>query len=363
MASSSTRHKGFFATLFGGGADQEEDEADIKVASTKADQVRASVKKPAASSALPGVEIADVPTEGASQPKPEKPGTIIAALPPQDVPLPLKAPRPEVDVGPAAPDDAAAEADEPQVAINIPLPTRRPDYSPPAEVRDVAGLRHDGGKAGVYAANADQLAALLAGRTGQQDKTRTAEWVDPRPVPTLAAFAGPLPSARPAVETNTASIALLPERRPTYEPSEPDVAPAVFMTEDKSGKGDRLGSAASPRLAVLERPAGVSAAAALASGVRTAGKHARRVSASASPQPKSFEMPIHDEIVRWAVQHRSFNPAIASSMAPSLAYNIVRSMPRMVYTTGFRAGGHAQDASRFSGNAVTFLPVARFSAD
>jgi len=363
MASSSTRHKGFFATLFGGGgADQEEDEADIKVASTKADQVRAAVRKPASSDTLPGVEIAGVPAQGASQPKPEKPGAIVAALPPQDVPLPLKAPRPDVDVGPVGADSAADQADEPQVAINIPLPTRRPDYSPPAEVRDVASLKDDGRKSEVSVADADQLAALLAGRTPAQAE-RDGERADPRPVPTLAAFSGQLPSARPAVTSDGGMIAMLPQQRPHYEPRESDIAPAVFRVENKSGKGDRLVEDASPRLALLDRPAGVSATAAVGSGVRTTGKHARHAAAPANPGRKSFEVPVHSEIVRWAIQHRSFNPAITSSATRSLAYNIVRSKPRMVYTEGFEPDGHAKDASHFSGNAVTFLPVARFGAD
>ena len=373
VASASTRHRGFLARLFGGGADQEEDEADIKVASAQAAPARAPAKKPAPSDVLPGVGIASVPEGSASQPKPEKPGAIIAALPPREVPVPLKAPRPDVDVGPAVADDAAqAAADEPQVAINIPLPTRRPDYSPPAEVREVASLRsdnpgHDGGKATVYASDADQLAALLAGQAGRPG-ARDAVQADPRPIPTLAAFTGQLPSARPAIETNTGSIAMLPKAPPRYEPRESDIAPAVFTTEDNSGKGDRLvqpasTQPASPRLALLDRPAGVSAAEAIASGVKTTMKHSRSTPGTQRPQRKSFEVPIHGEIARWAVQHRSFNPAIASSAAPSLAYNIVHSTPRMVYTDGFQRHGRAQDASRFSGNAVTFLPVARFGAN
>jgi uncharacterized protein YcbK (DUF882 family) len=363
MASSRTRHKGFFAMLFGGGgADQAEDEADIKVASTRVDRAHVSVRKPARSNALPGVELADVPAQGASQPKPEKPGAIVAALPPQDIPLPLKAPRPDVDVGPATAATAPDQADEPQVAVDIPLPTRRPDYSPPVELTKVAGLKAGDRKPAASVANADQLAALLAGHTARQDR-QNAVGADPRPVPTLAAFAGRLPAASPPAGMDDGTVAMLPKPRPRYEPSGPDVAPVVFRPDDKSGKGDRLVDAASPRLALLGRPAGVSATAALGSGVRTTGKHARYASAPIKPRRKSFEVPIHSEIVRWAVQHRSVNPAIATSTGRSLAYNIVHSKPRMVYTEGFQSDDHAKDASHFRGSAVTFLPVARFGAD
>lgn len=360
VASASTKHKGFFAMLFGGGADQEEDERAVQIASAKATQVRTAVKNAASSTALPGVELAS----GASQPKPGKREAIVAALPPQDVPLPLRAPRPEVDVGPANASGAPeTPAEKPKIALNIPIPSRRPDYSPPPETTEVASLRHSEPKAQTYAANADQLAALIAGHSAQQ-APRNAEHTDPRPIPTLAAFTGQLPSARPdEPRTGAGKIAMLPEQRPSYEPQETTTAPAVFRTEDNSGKGDRLAPSASPRLALLDRPARMSAADAIASGVRTTDKHSRRSAATARPRRKSFEVPIHSEIVRWAVQQHSFSPAIASSKARSLAYNIVHSTPRMVYTEGFQVSGRPRDASHFSGNAVTFLPVARFGTD
>jgi len=360
QVASASRHKGFFAMLFGGGADQEEDEQDVQVASAKAGQVRAAVRKPASPSALPGVELASLPAGGASEPKPEKPMAIIAALPPQDVPLPLKAPRPEVDVG--AGDAPAPQADQPQVAVNIPVPSRRPDYSPPPEKTELGDLRRGEGESQIPAANADQLAALIAGH-GAGLTAHDAERTDSRPAPTLAAFTARPPLPRPDMGAATERLAMLPEQRPVYEPHESTASPAVFRTEDDSGKGDRLAPAASPRLALLSRPAGVSATAAMASGVRTTDKNSRRATASASPRRKSFQVPIHSEIARWAVQQRSFNPAIASSKTRSLAYNIVHSAPRMVYTEGFQASGRARDASRFSGNAVTFLPVARFGTD
>ena len=78
----------------------------------------------------------------------------MAALPARDVPLPISAPRPQVDVGPAdqiataglyaAPAQAGTApspaeellpeqtaAAEPEVALNIPLPVRRPGNAPP----------------------------------------------------------------------------------------------------------------------------------------------------------------------------------------------------------------------------------------
>ena len=49
--------------------------------------------------------------------------------------------------------------------------------------------------------------------------------------------------------------------------------------------------------------------------------------------------------------------------APALAYNVVRTAPREVYTAGFQQASQEADANRFSGKAVTFLSVARFETN
>ncbi|MGO4844009.1 peptidase M15, partial [Rhizobiaceae sp. 2RAB30] len=71
--------------------------------------------------------------------------TIVAALPTRDVPLPAFAPRPKTDVGAPLVDLASntgplvdlskqGAASVEEVALNVPLPTRRPAYAPPAEL-------------------------------------------------------------------------------------------------------------------------------------------------------------------------------------------------------------------------------------
>src|SRR5262245_4068859 len=147
-SSGSSRSGGLLARLFGGGggADDEEDSASAGVASaggddegaqpqpttvvaradTKAGDARVGNAKPenkirilspdqANRANVPGVE---------SEPQPQ---TIVAALPPRDVPLPQLAPRPQVDVGPnpaglyGANGQPAAEPAT-LVALNVPVP-------------------------------------------------------------------------------------------------------------------------------------------------------------------------------------------------------------------------------------------------
>ena len=73
--------------------------------------------------------------------------TIVAALPARDVPLPLAAPRPQVDVGAVDQSSAGLYRRRPArrrtagragVALNIPVPTPRPGNAPPPELDSAA---------------------------------------------------------------------------------------------------------------------------------------------------------------------------------------------------------------------------------
>ncbi|RWG95170.1 MAG: DUF882 domain-containing protein, partial [Mesorhizobium sp.] len=174
---STKRSGGLFAAWFGGGDDEADDSADV--ASAQPTPQPKAVKQVAAaksgnSGSLPGIAIvspqdakrANIPqiaddSSDDSQPQQDTPETIIAALPPKEVPLPAFAPRPKADVGqqtaenvPFAVADASATAEQAvatahapanvpfgmaagaaQAAAdpaqgafnNVPLPTRRPD--------------------------------------------------------------------------------------------------------------------------------------------------------------------------------------------------------------------------------------------
>jgi len=110
-SSSSSRSGGFLAAFFGGGgADDEEDSSTVDVASGGDDEgaaAPAAQPKAVKADAKATAKAADnkiriIPPELANPvdiPAAQQQETIVAALPARDVPLPLAAPRPQVDVG------------------------------------------------------------------------------------------------------------------------------------------------------------------------------------------------------------------------------------------------------------------------
>ena len=333
---SGTKSKGLLARLFGGGADEEEDNAEI--ASPKA-----TVKPPkAAAKAKPEpqpeeTEVAEpnikiVPPElanpaempAAVEPQPEEvietPETIIAALPTRKVPMPLFAPRPEVDVGPAQettdvaallqspetalPVDAAGGVPSEQavsvvpeekpvdVALGIPLPTWRPD--------------HQG--ASTEEADAGALLALASASTS---------------------------------DVANDAFSIVPSQRPD--------AMAGTTTAEMTGAIPAQTTAKQARVA-LQAP------------VKTTQKAARPSRKDSKPDAKPVVVAAQPQDARWAIDKTYVTKSSAGTKAPSYAYNIVRTAPLEVYTAGFQQGDDQGDINRFTGKAVKFLQVARFEA-
>jgi hypothetical protein len=320
---------------------------------------------------------AEIPAAGEQQPE------AIAAALPDRVPLPESAPRPKVDVGPqvdvamggpaglySAPDQASpgqalpdqAEAAPPieEVALNIPLPKQRPDYGPPPEL---------GG-------NSDDQATLIAS-------------ADASAQPGL-----PLPAARPEGQANggddiATTIAALPEARPEDGPAStdedaaedvadnytvasltaPEAIDAAFPTtmtkeiipEAKSTLGEEL-AYATPRAAVVHRKPGTDPTAAVMPTVRTTAKEARPTRRDLK---KTARQPVvlaaQPDAARWALDNNYVTESSKGTAAPSFAYSLAT--PTEVYTDGFQQGVQTADSRRFSGNAVTFMSVAKFNTN
>ncbi|MBZ9708963.1 DUF882 domain-containing protein [Mesorhizobium sp. ESP7-2] len=372
---------GFLSALFGGGgADEADDSADVETASAApAPKARNLKPAPTAKSNLPGIAIvapenaqrADIPQLADEQaPEPEKntPETIIAALPAKEIPLPDFAPRPKADVGaqpenvPFAMADAtatteqavataqapanmpfgksdpaaiaqAAAADPAQVAVNnIPLPTWRPEHSLPADLAPPPSK--------------DVLMALA--ETADQDKTAT------------DAFSV-LPTARPEPTKPDAVKAVLDEANAQVGTAA-EYQVASLSEEPRSAFNDPSGvDAASPRQAVAARPAGSDPVAAIGAGVKTTRKEARATARDQKPGPRAVVVAAAPQAARWALTSGENVATVSSATtAPGYAYNIVHTPPSEVYTAGFQPSNQMADASRFTGNAVKFLSVARF---
>ncbi|RUM97501.1 DUF882 domain-containing protein [Pseudaminobacter arsenicus] len=359
---SSKKSGGLLAALFGGGggADEEEDSSPV-LASAPAPKTAVKQAAPAAKPD-PGIQIlspeeaqrADIP-QIADAPE-QTPETIIAALPARSVPLPALAPRPEADVAPTvvataaepenvpfgmaqAPLPEGAPAEEAsEVALNIPLPTRRPDYTPPREL----------------AAPAEQDAILLALAEPQAEK------------PTMADVASlPLPENRPETLDRDMVVAALPDTPSAL----PETAKSEHLTKaaveaEMKASSERVAalasSTATPRDAVVQRAPGSDPVAAMGSGVKTTRKAARASADDSKPDRKPVVVAAQPQAARWVLHTDYVKNASAGTKAPSFAYNLVRTAPREVYTAGFQAGNQMADANRFSGKAVEFLSVARF---
>lgn len=381
---STKRSGGLLAAWFGGGADEADDDADGAGGESAPQPKVVKQVASARSSNLPGIAIvapqdakrANIPqiaddSADDSEPQQDTPETIIAALPPKEVPVPAFAPRPKVDVGQQTAENvpfgmadasatseqsvATAQASAPgkvpfgmanagetaagdpvQVAVNnIPLPTWRPDRSTPAEL-----------------APKDKNVLLALAETASQDKSAT------------DAFSV-LPTARPDAGKPDEIKAVLEQASATTgagaNGAEYQVA-SLSEPQPRSAFNDPSGiDAASPRQAIAGRPAGTDPAQAIGAGVKTTRKEARASAQDMKPGPKAMVVATPPKAARWALgSGENIATVSGPTTAPRYAYNIVHTPPSEVYTVGFQTDGQVPDASRFTGNAVKFLSVARF---
>jgi uncharacterized protein YcbK (DUF882 family) len=411
-SSSSSSKRSWLASLFsGGGADDEEDSATIASAdegggdAQPASAAKAKPAKPdtelvAAATTKPDNKIrilspdqanrADIPAANDQEQNQE---TIVAALPDRAVPLPESAPRPKADVGmsgPAglygSPDQASAQpAAVPieEVALNIPLPRQRPAYAPPpelggkpadqatlvasADASAEAGLPLPEARPEAQTA-ADQIASTIAAApaAGPEDPSQGSDEI----ATTIAA----LPEARP--DDNIASaddeaaddvadsytVASLPATAPeAIEAAFPTATSKEIIPEAKSALGEEL-AYATPRAAVVNRKPGTDPIAAVMPTVKTTAKEAR---ATRKDLKKAARQPIvlaaQPAAARWALDGNYAVENAKNTMAPSFAYSL--RTPKEVYTDGFQRGVQIADSRRFTGKAVTFMSVAKFTTD
>jgi uncharacterized protein YcbK (DUF882 family) len=368
VASAGSSSGGFLSRLFGGGADDEEDSVQmaldasgstgggvaVRRSQAAAPQPRAEVRAARGEQALPGVTpSAPVGRAEPAAPEPvqETPETIIAALPSRAVPLPLAAPRPQADVGPAAVVAAAVPAEPTPadaglaMAANVPMPSWRPDYQPAGQA--VAALVEDSAAGEGPAMPATALAPT------------------PRPNNGTAAIAQalgqgvPAPFGRPATDAS-------PEERQVLMAG---LARSITIADDASPQSGEAGlagksSRASQRSTLMAGLGGsVDPYKAIASGVRTTSKSAKPVRGDAKPDRQPVVLPGEPSAARWAFQ-KDFDQIVATgTVPPSFAYNLVRTAPQTVYTAGFQAEAPSGDPKRFTGKAVTFLSVAKFKVN
>jgi hypothetical protein len=166
----------------------------------------------------------------------------------------------------------------------------------------------------------------------------------------------PLPQERPhgAVERGAVERSMTVSALPAPRPDQ-------ALLSGSTGQKLAAVIPASPKVAVESRRAGVSAAEALDSGVKTTGKAERVSVKDRQPGRRSIVISAQPADMRWAFT----GPAVVARSekgpsGPAIAYNFVRTAPREVLATGFQPDNRQVVANRFTGKAVEFIPVARF---
>ncbi len=372
MASAKPKSKSLFGMLFGGGADEEEDNGE----STGRTVANARPARNAPAAAVPARQ-APVPAvpNRATQPEPEQ-ETVIAALPARNAPLPMNAPRPAAGVE-MTPDAEAA------MAFAVPLPTKRPQTEaevlmamtpPPPNTLEAQAFAGATGAPSAAAQPAnDQIAALVAADTGNTNAMLSGYVPVPvqRPqaagqaINTVLASAAipasrPEPVAEPSVArvnagqdviadllSNNEHVAAIPApQAPRPQVQEQQVA--MVMPQDvRGGKSGRNPAANTQNNAVSTE------------AVRTTAKAGRSDRATAKAAANAVLQPA-DAATDAVISNEPVAKVVPVSN-PVLRNDAMRQAPTVVYTAGFQKDLPADNAHRFTGNAVTFIPIAKFS--
>lgn len=402
-SSNTRKKKTLLGALFGGGADEEEDNND-SVAPARAAPARAAPARATPAPRAPAV----TPVQPVEQTE-----TLIAALPARDVPRPVAAPRPNAVV-----EEAPAEVEAPVVVLNIPVPAFRPVSAPQDPVAlasaeqladsTVAAVGNDSETSQQMAeaspsslltgyvpvpgtrphtqADLVQLASVAVPaprpeldrqpaaqdaiaeivNSAADDMAVVAEAGSPAPMSTQDALKHPLPQPAPRQDFQLAMLSPKDEIGELIGPPEDDfeVEPVAVAKKPEPSKplAERMAPVQTASMAPIAPKVSEQAIAVgekIDTGVRTTAKGAR-YAAKSSSRPKPVVqpplLPTPDVVMAQSMMQR------ALETSPHLRNDALRSAPTMVYTTGFQRGElPRQHVHKFSGNAVTFLAVARFS--
>ncbi|WP_429956022.1 ATP/GTP-binding protein, partial [Brucella abortus] len=202
-----------------------------------------------------------------------------------------------------------------------------------------------------------QMAGEMADATGNA--------VAPQPGKT-AAF--PLPTQTPRADTKLAMVSRRDEIGELIAPPEDDydydAKPVAAAAPKQAPAPVQMASAAPTKPAAVASAAMRKKAAIIGktadTGVRTTTKGARHMAKAPSrPRPVIRPAVMPSSEIAMSTEPVSSTVPVTS---PVLRNDALRSAPTMVYTAGFQRGDlPSARANQFSGNAVTFLTVAKFT--
>ncbi len=384
MASNSAprKSKTLFGALFGGGgADEEEDNGnDSAPAPATVRPARAAPARQA-----PAV----VPPAAVQQPE-----AMVASLPTREAPVPMQAPRPEAVV------EVPQQAEEvPVAALNVPIPARKPANAAQDAIALAAAQPADATMQEVADATPNPLMTGFVPIPSMRPQQETATQIAAAAVPSArperdqlnpqdaiaqivnnapdsattvadagnaiqqgAAAAYPVPKEAPRANTQLAMVSKKDEIGELIAPPDDDFdTQPLASAKREPAKIEPVKTASVAR--TVPAPARQRVAASghgTKNSARSSGKGDRHV-AKASARPSPVVQPAAMPTSAVAMSTESVSQT-APATNPVLRNDAMRSAPAMVYTTGFQRGDlPSERANKFTGNAVTFLTVAKFT--
>lgn len=358
------RSGNLLAALFGGGADEEEDTIESAAPSRPSAPVQRAAPRQTPGTLLASLSPNVLPRP-ASAPRANRGGGVPVAITPQ---APVAAPAPVAPAVPVAPPVQAVQPDV-QVAslpdYQPPIPTNRPAVliarveSTDQERRNAAEI-----EAALAVANATvQIAggtdnAQQAGRAAQREAIVAA--LQARPAPQTASNTQlatlPVPTSAPvrpsADDLPTTVVAYAPPTQTNLQAAQSE---PTFEAEAIT-KAARL-----PVPALRARQDIVETAALTDEPIFTTPKAPRPTSEDTSAPRTVRAQPAQTLAVG---DHLTTTASLANSITakerPDFMKNAQRAAPQVVYTQGFTRQVPPPATDRFTGNAVTFLAVAKF---
>ncbi len=337
---------GFLSAFFSGGQDNEEDRVQAATAPKR---------------------VKTIPAPAAIEQQPKTPEMIIASLSARDVPLPLFAPRAEVDVREAVEtaDEVPLTADAAavEVALAIPRPTPRPQVPSDDKFNARLAVAEDAdistgtviasaGKSGIE----DALAIMRnsAPDDGKGDRIVAVPLPEKRPriVPQNPIVLASLPSDRSVIDAEPARFAV-PEFRKQQDGAKKEEAPLAGISGEAA--------ATSPREFILASIEPIDPVEALKTGVRTTAKTNKPVDGDQKSRRQIVIVPLPENLSRHTLAKTHIARARGYALAPSFVFDLVGRSPSEIYTQGFSRTARIANPYRFTGKAVQFLSVAKFN--
>ncbi|MEM5501809.1 DUF882 domain-containing protein [Ahrensia kielensis] len=376
------RSGGNLLTALFGGRDEEEDNEETTVAAPQAPARAKAATRPA-----------------------DTPGTLLASLPTRSLPVPSSAPRNRatesavpvaISAPVAAPIPAPAPTPVPQVEIasapelptyQIPVPSSRPTVliaraEPPVDRQSAQDLENALARANqapqAQPQAPDGNVAIAAAINSNVEAT-------PEQEQTELAYAIPIPTPAPQrAVRETVELASLPTPKPLERATSNETSPtetiAAYAPPDR---GITIPAATVPQTPVAASPAPTKPAAEpvankpaetlvaslnvsdqTSSTAKGSRPTAKDIASTAAPAAKII--PVEDidksRFGSWTTASASITQEGRASERPDFIQNATRAVPNVVYTSGF-SKDPPPNTNSFSGNAVTFLAVAKFEGN